>query len=635
MTLRSRLIGAFLLLLIITLGGSYFAMYVMLQQSAFAEYRSRATSLTEIFSLVGQYTVEVAESTDAIIGKQMVAQAMLASHMVDVAENRAEMSSEEIAQRLMDITERSVVDEFWITDEKGYAYLRTQEDVEFTFGRTGLRESQSEPFMELLETQSGQVEQRAMPREYDGRVFKYAGVSGLDRPRIVQVGYEAKTLQDLSRGIDPTRLTESVIGKASILGVQVLVPDGDNFPKVLADHADSDILGESWASLCADLPVVLETGETRFDQTGNVLSFLVPGEGRHGPFAILISYDASGAKRFVRRGALIMVLVTAAVLVIGTILSVRLARSISNPLERVATEAVEIGKGDFGRQVTVGGVRETRLLANAFNSMTRSLGQYVVDLRRATVARERIESELRIASEVQRSMMPKELPRISGVELAAYSQPARVVGGDFYDLQLLGNGLLELTIGDVAGKGMPAALLASQSLSLLRLAGEDALNLETLVERGNRLFERAVESGGNFVTMFGAIYDPTQCLLTFVNAGHPPPILLRSKCEPSPVSRVSTYPLGVVESLNATEQRVRMKDGDSLILFTDGITEAQDSNYALYGEERLLDCLSHCDGCGPEEIVHAIRNSVLSFTGGHEQSDDLSLVVIRVNQQAA
>lgn len=629
-TLRTRLIRAFFLLLAVALGGSYLAMVAMMRRSALSEFREQALSLTQMLFVAGRYAVGVEDRTDTLIGQQMIAQAVLASHLVDVAENRAKMKPDEITAILEQIADRTVIDEFWITDDQGRAYLRNRKDIDFTFGAEGSVGGQSDAFLPLLKSRNGQAVQPAMARDYDGLVFKYAGVSGVDHPRIVQVGYDASTLRELSRGMHAHDLGKALVGNAGILGIQILGPGGRRFPEILAPNAPPGTLAQARAALSGELQAVFDTGQTRSVRRGDIVSFLVRARNHGGPNAVLISFDASERTGLIRRAALIMALMTAALLTAGMIAAVRIAGSIADPLHRFAREAREIGQGSFEGEVAAEGCMETRQLADSFNAMTRSLRQYVADLREATAARERIDSELRIASDVQRSMLPRELPRLGGVEVAAYSQPARIVGGDFYDVLRLPDGQLGLTIGDVAGKGLPAALLASQSLGLMRLASDNALSLRTLLERGNRLVQLAVHEGGTFVTMFCATYNPARGLLTTVDAGHPRPVLVRNGCPPEPLRLDSTFPLGIEDSLQATEQTTTLQSGDTVVFFTDGVTEARAPNGDLYGEDRLLACLGGCRACSADEVVRTVVGSVTAFAAGRDQSDDLTLVVLRV-----
>jgi uncharacterized protein YigA (DUF484 family) len=225
------------------------------------------------------------------------------------------------------------------------------------------------------------------------------------------------------------------------------------------------------------------------------------------------------------------------------------------------------------------------------------------------------------ALEIQRALLPKSLPRVEGVEIEAVWRPARTVGGDYYDVLSLAPGVLGLCIGDVAGKGMPAALLmANLQAAVKASASADLLPHEVCAKVGAVV--NGTLTGGRFVTFFFAILDVNARVLRYTNAGHNPPLLLRAD---GSVERLAGGGPVFARMMNRSPYATfeePLRDGDTLVLFTDGVTEARDANEEEFGEARLL-AVAHS---GTAKIVEEVER----FCGGAAQ-DDLTLLVARVS----
>jgi len=233
--------------------------------------------------------------------------------------------------------------------------------------------------------------------------------------------------------------------------------------------------------------------------------------------------------------------------------------------------------------------------------------------------------ELAIAREVQQRLFPQQCPSISGVELVGLCRPAREVGGDYYDFFTLPQGILALAIGDVSGKGVPASLLMASLQASLRgqtLAG--AANIDCLMANVNSLVY-AASSINRYATFFYAEYQPDRRLLTYVNDGHNPPILLRRN---SDVARLEAGgpPVGLLPEASYEGASVEVKPGDLLLLFTDGISEAMNVADEEWGEERLLCVLKNSSAAKPASIASALFQTADEFTGSAPQHDDMTVV---------
>jgi sigma-B regulation protein RsbU (phosphoserine phosphatase) len=253
------------------------------------------------------------------------------------------------------------------------------------------------------------------------------------------------------------------------------------------------------------------------------------------------------------------------------------------------------------------------------------------------VAEERLHRELALAAEVQRRLLPEAAPAVSGIELAGVCLPARGVGGDYYDFIDLGGERLGLAIADVSGKGISAALVMSSVQAYLRsqtvvASGPSGARLGDLVTRINLLLCRSTASS-TYVTFFYAEYDAAARRLTYVNAGHNPPLLLRGReASGEPYARLTSGGpvIGVFETPLFEQGSVELESGDVVIAYTDGVTEALDRSGEEFGEERLIEAVSTAADVSANAIRDAVLHRINEWSAGTPQHDDLTLVVTKV-----
>ncbi|HVW01464.1 MAG TPA: SpoIIE family protein phosphatase, partial [Planctomycetaceae bacterium] len=239
-----------------------------------------------------------------------------------------------------------------------------------------------------------------------------------------------------------------------------------------------------------------------------------------------------------------------------------------------------------------------------------------------------LERHLEFATQVQLGFLPNERPQIPGYEFYDFYEAALGVGGDFFDYVALPNGKLAVALGDVAGKGVPAALLMARLYSMARyqlLAEPTAARTLTALNAG--LASSGL--GHRFVTFVAAILDPMLHQATVVNAGHMPPLLVRKTGEVQPVGAdVSGLPLGIRLDYEYEQLTLTLEPGDTLVLFTDGVTEAMSPDEEIYGTARLRKFLAKARG-SLEEVGEALVADVQAFSGGRSQRDDICLVCVR------
>jgi serine phosphatase RsbU (regulator of sigma subunit)/anti-sigma regulatory factor (Ser/Thr protein kinase) len=239
--------------------------------------------------------------------------------------------------------------------------------------------------------------------------------------------------------------------------------------------------------------------------------------------------------------------------------------------------------------------------------------------------RERIEQELKIARIIQQTLLPQELPQLNGWQLGAYYQPARAVGGDFYDFLPFEDGRLGLVIGDVTDKGVPAALVMATTRSMLRTAAQHGDSPGEVLKVANNLLFPDIPPK-MFVTCLYAILDPATGRLQYANAGHDLPYL--SHDGSSSELRATGMPLGLMPDMHYEEKEVCMAAGDTLLLYSDGLVEAHSPDRDMFSFPRLMRLVGQHGDTGA--LIEYLLNELRSFTGiGWEQEDDVTLVTLQ------
>jgi len=258
--------------------------------------------------------------------------------------------------------------------------------------------------------------------------------------------------------------------------------------------------------------------------------------------------------------------------------------------------------------------------------------QLVAAITEEITKRERLNREVEIAREVQERLFPQELPAISGLDYFGACRPALGVGGDYYDFLALPEGQLGIAVGDVSGKGIGAALLMASLQASLRSEAARALeDIAPIVTNVNRLVYQASTSN-RYATFFYAQYDPARHVLTYVNAGHNPPMLFRRQGGDWQVLRLEAggTVVGLLESFPYEQEKLSILPGDLLIIFTDGISEAMNLADEEWGEDRFTEAVKACSQLAAHEILDQLMRDADCFADGAKQHDDMTLVVIKV-----
>lgn len=253
------------------------------------------------------------------------------------------------------------------------------------------------------------------------------------------------------------------------------------------------------------------------------------------------------------------------------------------------------------------------------------VAQLVQEQQAQARARERLDQELRVARLIQQTLLPKDLPTLPDWQLAAFYQPARAVGGDFYDFLYFEDGRLGIVIGDVTDKGVPAALVMATTRSILRTAAQRAASPGVVLERANDLLYPDIPPK-MFVTCLYAILDPVSGRLWYANAGHDLPYLRHG----SQVQelRATGMPLGLMPGMHYEEKEMFLAPGDGILFYSDGLVEAHNPEREMFGFPRLMDLLGTRTADSP--LIDFLLGQLASFTGaGWEQEDDVTLVTLQ------
>jgi len=308
---------------------------------------------------------------------------------------------------------------------------------------------------------------------------------------------------------------------------------------------------------------------------------------------------------------------------------IQLSRTITGAVHELYEGTQHVKEGDFAYRVPVNGNDQLAELTKSFNSMTANLGQLMV----VAKEKERLESELAIAREVQNQLFPKDVPFTKTLELKGVCNPARMVSGDYYDFMALTDHSLAFAIGDVAGKGISAALLMATIQSTMRtqlstsngsgLHHPSAARMVSILNK--QLY--ATTAPEKYATFFFALYEEAAHSLTYTNAGHLAPILLRGTAVQllnSTGTVVGAFPFARYE-----EKTVPLEHGDMLVAYTDGIVEPENAYGEMFGDERLQDLIVKYRQADSSELIARTMEAVNLWTGSSELQDDMTMVVVR------
>jgi sigma-B regulation protein RsbU (phosphoserine phosphatase) len=301
------------------------------------------------------------------------------------------------------------------------------------------------------------------------------------------------------------------------------------------------------------------------------------------------------------------------------------------PLRRLAKEAETIASGQFNTKLPdFKRTDEIGQLSHSFENMQKSLVNYIDELKITTAQKASIESELNVASNIQKSMLPSVFPNREGLDMYASMTPAKEVGGDTYGY-LLKDDNLYFCVGDVSGKGIPASLFMAQATRMFRTLANQQMSPAHICIRMNDALSGDENPTNMFITMFVGLVDLKTGHLSFCNAGHNPPVIGGGEHHGEFLKMLPNYPIGVFPGLNFEDEEIDSIKGRPLFIYTDGLNEAENRQHVPFGDERLLHILRDTHFDSARQVIETLADQVELHRDGACPNDDLTMMCLRVS----
>lgn len=332
---------------------------------------------------------------------------------------------------------------------------------------------------------------------------------------------------------------------------------------------------------------------------------------------------------------IIVMIISAGVLAIGYLGIMFLVTKLISPFQKLTEWIRSSGYEGVDDDVDIDTSNEVGEIALAFSDMSVKFKKAQIGL----VQQKELQKEIQVAQDIQHMLLPSKFPEIEGYSIATYYEAAKEVGGDLYDFVLMDEDTMGLAVADVSGKGIPGSLVMTMIRTALKFEGKVGKSAAKVLANVNSEVARDMKKG-MFVTMFYVILDSRNRIIRFSSAGHNPMILYRSKTKKTYYLNPRGFPVGIVlpdPSLfekSIEEDSIKLQEGDILIMYTDGITEAMNPERELFGDERFLETIRKYGHLPVEEFLRNLKNDILEFTKGHKQNDDITLFAINEKLKA-
>ena len=648
MTFQQRLIllvtGLVLLAVVAVTTTMAFTTRAVLTERIEAEARLTAGMLARGAAQAGDLPREV----DALLSERLLSEATLTAHLVALAET-AKLAPKAINDRLKQIAESGGPDEMWITDNRGRAYLHNLPGPDPVFGQDAKGGPRHGAYSGLLNRSPASLVSE--PAMESGRLMKFAGVTGVDRPRIVQVGADMRRLGDLLRKSGAEGAIDGLIATRAVEAAWLLDRDG----RVLARGA---VLANGSGGPLSDADTAaVKAAATASDVTtrvsGDGLLALAPiryasanaaAAGLPAVAAVRVPYSEPGAMlgRQLKIGGLVGVFVLA----LGVYLCMRFARDQMAPVERLseAVKAVEAGRfnplslneaadrdDEFGRLSRV-----FRRMAMEATAREETLDAQLVmrgaeletKSEKLAAAEQLIEEEQRAARDVQTNLLPRQLPVGRDSQFFGALVPGHAVSGDFYDVVELDERQSLLVTAGVSGGGVPAAFLMLMVRAAIREAARPGVGPAAILTHANeRLCGESPFNG--FATAFVAIYDRAAGTLLHAAAGHRGACRVTAEGGVEFLSAAGGPALGIRRGAPYGEATTLLNQDETLFLCTDGVLQSVDGQREPFGEERLAAALAHSRGMSARDRAELVLRSVQAHAAEGAVAGDLVCLAMR------
>ncbi|MCK9581343.1 MAG: SpoIIE family protein phosphatase [Methanoregula sp.] len=462
--------------------------------------------------------------------------------------------------------------------------------------------------------------QNASDKTVKGILRKFAYLPDPDHRYVFEIGVESQEFSEVRSQLSYQEMAERILAvNPDLLGIQVYDFNGNVAASAGAPGDDGRQYAQNAIAGRAGFSITDET--TKTETRYLFVDLRDPAAASDASVVIELRFSTRRLDSAIAGLVMQYIFIGLCAILMGVILAFMVFRKLTRAIGAIVWDVGKVAQGDLAHTIRSVDTAEFAELESGINTMIKKILLYTEEL-------ERKKAELQVAADIQQAFLPKDLPPIPGFDLAALNIPAREVGGDFYDVFPVRGGKHALVIADVSGKGVPASLFMALSRTAVRIVSRWERSAQRVLDGSNTIF---LEDSGStsFVTVFYALLDREERTLSYVNAGHNPPLLLHAdgtREEFGPTGPV----VGIVDDPGYEEMDVRLRTGDVLIMFTDGITEAINIREEMFSDERLMDIVRASAGLPASEMVIAIRDAVTAFCGDVPQFDDMTLMILKV-----
>ncbi len=589
---------------------------------------------------------QVVAEVGTLLDREMVAHGLLASNLADVAD-KAGISDRELSRRLMETTARSAIGELWLSDSNGKLRAGSADDVdgsERVADVAGLPES---AVSRLLAGTSFAETLGVGRRPLGGTPMRYVGVRGVDGKRAVLVGRDQNYIAQLNQTLGVQRLLDALVRDGKVEALWVFDAGGHPVASSFSarEPADSAALSSRENRLVEN---ALSGLPTKAVLAGAWISVAAPMPDAYGmpAGAALARLSKAPLDKLLADYLRIGGGIAAAALLVGIALSVLTGRRIAAPMMRIAGAAEEVDARHFvpGSLARVAKRRdELGHLARTFETMAEQVFAREEDLERQVrqrtqqlqekneeldKAKRRLEADLELAKLLQSTILPHTFPAGHGWSGTAQMVPALQMAGDFYDYFPLDGQRIGLVIADVSGKGVAPAFFMAVSRAALQDAARHNDDPGACLTAAN---ERLCTQNplDMFVTVFYAVIDERDGSVVYANGGHNRPYVVTPDGSVRAVPLTGGIMLGVMPDMIYTGDALTLQPGDTLFLYTDGVSEAMNAADETFGERRLEAALAKAARLSVDGMLTAVTDAVHEFVGTAPQSDDITCLVVR------
>ena len=522
-------------------------------------------------------------------------------------------------ENINDVAKEYDVSEINIVNVVGIITASTNPDY---FGFSFNTGEQSREFLKLLNGVE-YISQEYGPIAYDASVsMKYAGVA--TKTGFIQIGYDAECFQSLVE----SKVTNSTANTHVAENGFIVVIDEKNFIISMPKFIDTKVMG--YAHLLGQF------SKDEMPPENEVFSLNILGTPYYGRYhkkegytilAVMDANEAATRKDIATHANNFMEVLIFAVLFI--LIYNLIQQVVVKQIRQVTRSLRKIAEGDLNEVVTVRSNEEFAALSDDINSTVDTLKKY------ANEAAARIEADLTMAKSIQASALPSIFPAFPqrfDFDIYATMDPAKEVGGDFYDFYMTQDNLIHLLIADVSGKGIPAAMFMMRAKTQLQSLTKAGRPINEVFSTGNTALCEGNDAG-MFVTAWQGGVNLDTGLVEYANGGHNPPVVKRANRGFHYLNSKVNLVLAGMPDMPYTKQEFRLYPGDTLFLYTDGVTEATNANNELFGEDRLLDALNSKEFTDMKDLCISVKAAVDKFVGDAPQFDDITMVAFKFNGQ--